>query len=103
MATSCYYHFASRESKRLGRTWSEVQIDKKGRATLCEYVIVFIPEGEDHDLFVEVLAHEYLHLIYTRRQYLEPEFKLEHSMLLGESEAWVRKLLGQEDGPQNLH
>ena len=86
----------------LGRTWSEVQVDKKGRATLCEYVTIFVPQRKDTNLFVEVLAHEYLHLIYVRRRHLEPEFKLEHSLELGEPEAWVRKLLGQEDGPRCL-
>jgi hypothetical protein len=89
--------------QNFGRAWSELQVDKKGRANFCEYIEINIPEGAPEELFIEVLAHEYLHLIYVRRRHLEPEFKLEHSVMLGESEKWVRKLLGQEDGPRHIH
>jgi hypothetical protein len=91
------------QGQRYGAAHSETQIDKKGRVALCEYIDIWIPEDADQELFIEVLAHEYLHLIYVRRRHLEPEFKLEHSVMLGESEKWVRELLGQEDGPRHIH
>ncbi len=106
-----YRDITERDGKpyqRWGRTYSEIQIDKKGRISLCEYLEIWVPENtEDEnytDLTIEVLAHEYLHLIWIRRNHLELEFKLEQAKnWLDGGELWVRELLGQQDGPIYLH
>lgn len=90
--------------QRWGMTYSETQVDKKGRVSLCEYVEIWVPESTLHhdyrSLTVEILAHEYLHLIWIRRMHLEPDFKLEQTTnWLDGGESWVRALLDQQDGP----
>lgn len=90
--------------QRWGITYSETQIDKKGRVNLCEYIEIWVPEAPDdsiiRNLTIEILAHEYLHLIWIRRMHLELDFKLEQTTnWLDGGETWVRKLLSQQDGP----
>jgi hypothetical protein len=106
---STYHETEDGVNQRWGRTFSETQIDKKGRVSLCEYIEIWIPRQEDvgHDLselYIEVLAHEYLHLIWIRRIHLEPDFKLDQANnWMDGGEAWIRKLLNQQDGPRWVH
>ena len=80
--------------QRWGASKSELQIDKKGRISICEYIDIWIPEEADDTVFIEILTHEYLHLIWARRYHLEPAFQAEQ--IANEDfngEKWVRSLL----------
>jgi len=94
--------------QRWGRTTTGTQVDKRGRVSQCEYIEIWVlestPDQDYRSLTVEVLAHEYLHLIWLRRMHIDPEFKLaQASSWLDAGEAWVRELLGQENGPKHMH
>lgn len=84
----------------LGHYYTIMEVDKHGDITAHDRIYIYLSETEIKNypnLLKEVLTHEMLHSIWTRKANTDYKWGAAND----DNEAWVRKLLGETNGIVN--
>ena len=89
-------------NRLLGHYYTIMVVDKRGNITAHDRIYVYLSTEEAKsypELLKEVLTHEMLHSIWTRRANTDWKWAQENE----DGERWVRELMDQLDGINNYN